>query len=124
MSDAVKTAEEYVDVIGNYLFMAGIDQTTGELDLHIKDEVREFLEAESDDAKAEELTDIIVMCVRRLKLMGRDPAREINAKCRLVINRWELAVKAKEVGDTSGDLLPLTYYYECAKGALRHEVQS
>lgn len=119
MSDSVRTAEEYVDLIGRYLFAAGIDQTLGELDLHIKDEVREFLEAESDDAKAEELTDIIVMCVRRLKLMGRNPAKEIEAKCRLVLSRWELASKYKEAGDTSEDLLPLSYYYELAKSAMQ-----
>lgn len=119
MSDSIKTAEEYVDVIGRYLFEAGIDQTLGELDLHIKDEVREFLEAESDDAKAEELTDIIVMCVRRLKLMGRNPVKEIDAKCRLVVNRWELASKYKEAGDISEDLLPLSYYYELAKTAIQ-----
>lgn len=119
MSDSIKTAEEYVDVIGRYLFEAGIDQTLGELDLHIKDEVREFLEAESDDAKAEELTDIIVMCVRRLKLMGRNPAKEIDAKCRLVVNRWELASKYKEAGNISEDLLPLSYYYELAKTAIQ-----
>lgn len=119
MSDSIKTAEEYVDMIGRYLFEAGIDQTLGELDLHIKDEVREFQEAESDDAKAEELTDIIVMCVRRLKLMGRNPAKEIDAKCRLVVNRWELASKYKEAGDISEDLLPLSYYYELAKTAIQ-----